>query len=144
MCMAAMGAMSSAESVRLDRWLWAARFFKTRRLAIEAVRSGRVSVDGVRAKPARALRPGQRLSIRKGAQDFEVDVLDVSEQRGPAAVAETLYQETPVSAEAREARRAEWRLAAAAQPRPHHRPERRSRRELAAFKRGGGRSGEGD
>lgn len=133
----ATAAMSAAESVRLDRWLWAARFFKTRRLAVDAIKAGKVSVDGVRAKPARAVKTGQRLDIRKGVVTFSVDVDALSDQRGPASVAETLYTETPQSRERRAQQRAELRAASAAQPRPIHRPERRSRRELAAFKRGG-------
>ncbi len=133
--MVATGAMSETDSVRLDRWLWAARFFKTRRLAVEAIKTGKVSVDGVRAKPARAVKLGQRLSVRKGLQTFEVDVEGLSEQRGPAAVAQTLYRETEDSLAARERQRSELKMAAAAQPRPEHRPERRDRRALAAFKR---------
>ena len=136
MSMAAMGAMSAADSVRLDRWLWAARFFKTRRLAVEAVKTGKVSVDGIRAKPARAVKIGQRLVIRKGPVSFEIDIEGLSEQRGPASVAQTLYQETEQSIKAREQQRLEMRSAAAALPRPEHRPERRNRRALAAFKRG--------
>ncbi len=136
MFMAAMGAMSATDSVRLDRWLWAARFFKTRRLAVEAIKTGKVSVDGIRAKPARAVKLGQRLNIRKGPMTFEIDIEGLSEQRGPAAVAQTLYRETPESLAAREQQRLEMRTAAAALPRPEHRPERRDRRALAAFKRG--------
>jgi len=129
--------MSTADSVRLDRWLWAARFFKTRRLAVDAIKGGKVDVDGVRAKPSRAVRIGQRLLVRKGPQTFEVDVVALAEQRGPAAVAETLYAETAASASARARQREEQRAAAAAQPRPDHRPDRRDRQRLAAFKRGG-------
>ena len=128
--------MSAADAVRLDRWLWAARFFKTRRLAVDAIKGGKVSVDGARAKPARAVKVGQRLIIRKGPQTFEVDVEGLSEQRGPAPEAQKLYTETAASQTAREQQRAEWRAAAAAQPRPDHRPERRDRRRLASFKRG--------
>lgn len=134
--MAATGAMSAAESVRLDRWLWAARFFKTRRLAVEAIKNGKVSVDGIRAKPARAVKVGQRLNIRKGPVAFDVDIEGLSEQRGPASVAQTLYRETAESIAQREQQRAEMRTAAAALPRPEYRPERRDRRALAAFKRG--------
>ncbi|KAF0284252.1 RNA-binding S4 domain-containing protein [Spiribacter roseus] len=126
-----------AESVRLDRWLWAARFFKTRRLAVDAIKGGKVEVDGVRAKPARAVRAGNRLLIRKGPQTFEVDVEDLAEQRGPAPQAQALYTETDASVRARERQRDELRAAAAAQPRPDHRPDRRDRQRLAAFKRGG-------
>jgi ribosome-associated heat shock protein Hsp15 len=126
-----------AESVRLDRWLWAARFFKTRRLAVDAIKGGKVDVDGVRAKPARAVRAGQRLVIRKGPQTFEVAVDGLAEQRGPAPQAEALYTETAASVRERQRQSDERRAAAAAQPRPDHRPERRDRQRLAAFKRGG-------
>ncbi|AGY92313.1 hypothetical protein SPICUR_06745 [Spiribacter curvatus] len=132
-----MAAMSGAESVRLDRWLWAARFFKTRRLAVDAIKGGKVDVDGVRAKPARAVRIGQRLVIHKGPQTFEVHVDGLSEQRGPAAQAQMLYTETPDSVRAREQQRESLRAASAAQPRPDHRPDRRDRQRLADFKRGG-------
>ena len=128
--------MWEADSVRLDRWLWAARFFKTRRLAIDAIRGGHVQVEGVRAKPARAVKPGQQVVVRKAAQTFEVEVLQVSDQRGPAREAEQLYRETEDSQQRRAGQREAARLAAAAQPRPEHRPERRDRRQLAAFKRG--------
>ena len=128
--------MWEADSVRLDRWLWAARFFKTRRLAIDAIRGGHVQVEGVRAKPARAVKPGQQVIVRKAAQTFEVEVLQVSDQRGPAREAEQLYRETEDSQQRRASQREAARLAAAAQPRPEHRPERRDRRQLAAFKRG--------
>lgn len=127
--------MRDQAAVRLDRWLWAARFFKTRRLAAEAIRAGKVSVDGVRAKPARAVRVGQRVAIGKGPTLFEVDVAGLSEQRGPASIAQTLYVETPESVAKREEERLIQRAGLAAQPRPDHRPERRDRRELAAFKR---------
>lgn len=127
--------MNAEVSVRLDRWLWAARFFKTRRLAADAIRAGKVSVDGVRAKPARAIRIGQRVVVGKGPVVFEVDVLGLSEQRGPASVAQQLYAETAESTAKREEQRLTQRASMAAQPRPEHRPERRDRRELAAFKR---------
>lgn len=127
--------MNAEVSVRLDRWLWAARFFKTRRLAADAIRAGKVSVDGVRAKPARAIRIGQRVVVGKGPVVFEVDVLGLSEQRGPASVAQQLYAETAESTAKREEQWLTQRASMAAQPRPEHRPERRDRRELAAFKR---------
>ncbi|MFP4130105.1 MAG: RNA-binding S4 domain-containing protein, partial [Halorhodospira sp.] len=112
-------------SVRLDRWLWAARFFKTRRQAVEAVQGGKVDVDGGRAKPSRAVRPGDRLTITKGEQRFEVVVQGVAEQRGPAKVAETLYEETEASRQRRQEQAEQRRAAAAAVPRPSHRPGRR-------------------
>jgi len=129
---------SQPAKVRLDRWLWAARFFKTRRLSVEAIKGGKVEVDGVPAKPARDVSPGQRVKVRKGAFTFEVVVRDVANQRGPAKVAEQLYEETPESVAAREKVREQQRMNAAFVPRPDHRPDKRSRRELARVKRGGG------
>jgi ribosome-associated heat shock protein Hsp15 len=87
------------DGTRIDKWLWAARFFKTRELASKACEMGRVSSNRVRAKPAREVRVGDRLHVRNEAAEFEVEVLAVSQQRGPAAVAQTLYRETEASVE---------------------------------------------
>lgn len=97
-------------SVRMDKWLWAARFFKTRSLAARACELGRVESNGHQAKPAREVRTGDRLRVRNDAGEFEIDVLALSEARGPAAVAQTLYHETDESKAAR-ARAAEERKA---------------------------------
>lgn len=125
------------ESVRLDKWLWAARFFKTRRLAIEACDNGRVAVGGHRAKPARPVRVGDQLEIRKDGLTWVVEVLGLSAQRGPASVATTLYRETASGREAREALALQLRADARSVPRPQQRPEKHARRELARFKRSG-------
>ena len=130
-----MPGSDSPAAVRLDKWLWAARFFKTRRLAADAIRGGKVSVEGVTAKPAREVRPGHRVKVTKGPYQFEVVVEGLSDTRGPAPVARTLYRETDESVARREAVRAQQRAAAAGIPRMPHRPDRRDRRELAAFKR---------
>jgi ribosome-associated heat shock protein Hsp15 len=90
------------DNVRIDKWLWAARFFKTRSLATEAVDNGRVRLDGERIKPARAVRIDDKLTIDNGAETWEVLVLAISDQRGPAPVARTLYQETENSVVRRE------------------------------------------
>lgn len=126
----------SDKAVRLDRWLWAARFFKTRRLAVEAVQGGKVSVDGGRAKPGRTVKPGDSLTITKGEQRFEVIVEGVAEQRGPAKVAQTLYRETEQSRERREQQAQHRRESGASIPRPEQRPDKRERRRLSSFKRG--------
>lgn len=94
--------------MRMDKWLWAARFFKTRSLAARACELGRVESGGHAAKPAREVRVGDRLKVRNDAGEFEIDVLALSETRGPAAVARTLYAETAQS-EAARARAAEER-----------------------------------
>ncbi len=124
--------------VRLDKWLWAARFFKTRRLATEAIKGGKVDVDGVRAKPAREVHVGQEIRVTKGAYVFEVTVEALSDKRGPAPQARELYTESEESVRRRERVRTEQRAAAAAMPQVQHRPDRRDRRRLAAFKRGQG------
>jgi ribosome-associated heat shock protein Hsp15 len=85
------------ESVRIDKWLWAARFFKTRSLAAKACELGRIESNGHAAKPAREVRPGDRLRVKNDSGDFDVDVLQLSDMRGPAAVAQTLYRETEES-----------------------------------------------
>lgn len=124
------------DGVRLDRWLWAARFFKTRRLAVEAVQGGKVDVQGARAKPSRAVRPGDRMTITKGEQRFEVVVLEVAEQRGPAKVAQTLYEETEESRRRRDREAERRRTSGAKMPQPGQRPDKHSRRRLSAMKRG--------
>jgi ribosome-associated heat shock protein Hsp15 len=87
--------------VRMDKWLWAARFFKTRALAIKACELGRVEANGVRSKPAREVRAGDLLKILNDSGEFQIEVLLLSEMRGPAAVAQTLYRETEASRKAR-------------------------------------------
>lgn len=85
------------DEVRLDKWLWTARFFKTRQLAVEAVNGGRVQVNGQRAKPGRGIRPGARLRIHKGPLEWEIEVLGLSHQRRPATEAALLYAEDEAS-----------------------------------------------
>lgn len=118
------------EPVRLDKWLWAARFFKTRALATEAVAGGRVHVNGQAAKPAKAVRPGDRLEITAGRTRFTVDVLETSERRGPPAEAARLYDETPESLAAREDAAATRRLAPPPAPAAGGRPTKRDRRRM--------------
>ncbi len=96
------------ESIRIDKWLWAARFFKTRSLAQEAVELGRVRLAGQRLKPSRDVKPGDRLTVERGEERFEIFVEKISAVRGPAPVAQTLYRETDESREKRE-RAAEMR-----------------------------------
>jgi ribosome-associated heat shock protein Hsp15 len=117
--------------VRVDKWLWAARLAKTRALAAEAVKGGRVEVNGQRVKPAKEVRPGDRLEITSGPYRREVVVLALAERRGPASEAALLYEETPQSVAAREQLAAERRLAAPA-PQPGGRPTKRDRRRLDA------------
>jgi ribosome-associated heat shock protein Hsp15 len=130
---------SESERVRIDKWLWAARFFKTRSLASEAVDGGKVHVNGDRVKAARALKEGDRLEIRRGQEEFVVVVRTLSEQRGPAAAAQELYEETEESVTKRQAAAEQQRTLAAAMPRFEGRPDKRSRRALTKFTRREGR-----
>lgn len=118
-----------AVGVRIDKWLWAARFFKSRSLAARACELGRIESNGQTAKPAREVHAGDRLSIKNESGDFEVDVLLLSEMRGPAAVAQTLYQETEASRELRR-RRVEERKAMPQFEAPAGRPSKRDRRRI--------------
>ena len=116
--------------VRMDKWLWAARFFKTRALAAKACELGRIASNGQPAKAAREVRPGDRLLVRNEGGDFTVEVLALSEVRGPAAVAQTLYRETEASREARLRAAEERKAMFAAEALPVNRPSKRDRRTL--------------
>ena len=118
------------DAIRIDKWLWAARFFKTRGLAQQSIEQGRVRVDGARVKVARGLRVGERIEIEVGEQRREIVVLGLSEQRGPATQAQTLYQETEASVAARLARAEARRLAPEPAHAIHGRPTKRDRRDL--------------
>jgi len=121
--------------VRLDKWLWAARFFKTRTLAVEAIGGGRVSVNGERAKPAKEVKPGDAVAIRRPPFEFAIVVKALSDKRGPAIVAATLYEETPESRARRTALAAEMK--AIPQPRFKGRPTKKTRRDYEAWLRSG-------
>ncbi len=118
------------DSVRLDIWLWAARFFKTRSLAKRACELGRVKSNGMPAKPAREVRPGDRLRVTNESGEFELDVLGVSSIRGPAAVAQTLYRETEESRLARQKLAEAQKEMRAFEIRPESRPTKRDRRQI--------------
>ena len=117
-------------SIRLDKWLWAARFFKTRVLAAHAIAAGRVEVNGAPAKAARGLSVGDRLRVRKPPYAFIIRVLAVSEQRGPAKQAATLYEEDPEGKAARERLAHQLRIAPSPAFDGKGRPTKRDRREL--------------
>lgn len=125
--------MDAAESVRADIWLWAARFFKTRALAKHAIEGGKVTVNDLPCKPAKLLHVGDRLHVGIGEQRFEIDIRILSEKRGPASVAQTLYEETQASRVAREALREQRRLQGADTSKPPSRPDKRSRRLIRQF-----------
>jgi ribosome-associated heat shock protein Hsp15 len=128
--------MPVMQGVRLDKWLWSARFFKTRSLATEEIDKGRVQVNDQGAKPAREVRIGDRLSIRQGPVTRVVLVRGLSDVRGPAPVAQQLYEETPESVKAREefAKNRHF-LADPSDAIEHGRPTKRDRRELAEWQR---------
>jgi ribosome-associated heat shock protein Hsp15 len=121
---------SAAGRVRIDKWLWAARFFKTRSAAAQAVEGGKVKVGDERVKPARPVRIGDRLAIRIGAYEWIVTVCALSERRGPAAVARTLYLEDEHSRERRAAAVGRQREGFDPEPQPGGRPEKKQRRDL--------------
>src|SRR5947207_12138251 len=99
------------DRVRLDKWLWAARFYKTRSLATEAVAGGKVDVNGERAKPAKAVKPGDEVRVRLAPYEHILIVRDLAERRGPASVAQRLYEETEASRQARERLAAQLKMA---------------------------------
>jgi ribosome-associated heat shock protein Hsp15 len=119
---------------RMDKWLWAARFFKTRVLASHACEMGRIESNGLRAKPAREVRIGDRLHIQNESGVFEVEVLIASAVRGPAAVAQTLYRESDASREDRLRRAEERRALQQYTPLPDRRPTKRDRRRILQFR----------
>jgi ribosome-associated heat shock protein Hsp15 len=128
-----------AAALRVDRWLWCARFYKSRAQAAQAVAGGRVHVNGARAKPSRALRVGDRIAVSLQGRDVELDVLAIPARRGPAPEAQACYAETPESVDRGQRWRDSQRLAALATPRPDERPDKKSRRELIELARKQGR-----
>ena len=128
------------DGVRIDKWLWAARFFKTREQAGKACEMGRVDSNGQRAKPAREVKVGDMLHVQNDGGEFDVEVLGLSQMRGPASVAQALYRETAESVEARKKVAEEKRLMGPPAFAPAKRPSKRDRRLIHSF-RGRGRSG---
>jgi len=120
--------------VRLDKWLWAARFFKTRALSKEAIEGGKVHYNGQRSKPGRNVEVGGTLTIRQGWVEKTVIVTGLSDKRLSAPLAQALYDETPESIEKREAAAAQRKQAMAAQPMAFKRPNKRDRRRIHRFK----------
>jgi len=124
------------EKVRIDKWLWAARFFKTRSMAAQAVSGGKVHVNGARVKPARIVVTGEELRIRRGEMEFAVIVQGISSKRRPAKEAQLLYEETEASLELREAMRQKKKFAAAGRMYgPMKRPDKKDRRKIRSFTR---------
>jgi len=122
-----------AASVRLDLWLWAARFFRTRALAKQAIDTGKVEVEGQRAKPSRGVRVGDALLVARGEERFGIEVLALADVRGPASVAQTLYRESESSRLAREHARALRAAERSGYRAPETRPDKRARRLIRAL-----------
>ncbi|HED17558.1 MAG TPA: RNA-binding protein [Gammaproteobacteria bacterium] len=123
------------EKQRLDKWLWAARFFKTRSLASEAVQGGKVHLNGHRVKPATTVHIGDQLSITRGQVEIELSILGLCKQRRPANEAVLLYEESADSAERRQQQATERRLLAGSDPSPNRRPNKKDRRHIIRFQR---------
>lgn len=121
------------EKLRIDKWLWAARFYKTRALATEAVSGGHVHVGGARVKPSREIRVGDRLVINKSPYSFEIRILELSARRGPARLAQSLYEESEASRARREELASLRRMERASNPAPKRRPDKRDRRRIIRF-----------
>ena len=122
--------------MRMDKWLWAARFFKTRALAAKACDLGRIRTRDIEAKPARDVHVGDMLHIKNVGGEFEVEVLGLSEIRGPASVAQTLYRETEASKERRQKEAEERKAMLQFAPLPERRPSKRDRRRIIQFRGG--------
>ncbi len=121
-------------AIRADKWLWAARFFKTRSLAMQAINGGKVHVNGVRIKPARKLAIGDQLTITRGCYSFAITVEGLSQQRGPADSARSLYSESVESQQARSHLQQSRKLQGDATGKPARRPDKRARRQIHRFK----------
>lgn len=127
---------SLMDSIRIDKWLWAARFFKTRALASKACDLGRILSNGHEAKPSREVRVGDKLAVKNEGGDFQIEVLALSQMRGPAVVAQALYSESDASKEARAKAAAERKAMQEFAPLPEHRPSKRDRRRIIQFRGG--------
>ncbi len=131
-------ARGAVDRVRLDKWLWAARFFKTRTLAAEVVTGGKVHAGGQRCKPAHSVRLGETLQIQRGVEPYVITVRALSDRRGPASVATLLYEETAESHRRREALHERRRLERSPVPQPAGRPTKQDRRRIVRFTHGDG------
>ena len=126
-------AAASAPGVRLDVWLWAARFFKTRALAKKAIEGGKVELNEAAGKPSRAVHVGDRLRLARGEERFEIEVVVLGDQRGPVALAQSLYRETEVSRNARVEAAERRRLERTGYAKPPTKPDKRARRLIIAL-----------
>ena len=123
------------DSVRLDKWLWAARFFKTRKDAVDAISGGKVHLNGARVKPARNVQINDQLDITRSNEKYHITVIGLHDKRGPAKLAQTLYEEDAKSIEAREKEREIRKMHNASVTMPDKKPNKKQRRLLDKFKR---------
>ena len=122
------------QMVRIDKWLWAARFFKTRSLAKKSVEQGKIKVSGQKCKPSRNVQLGDRVSIKKSDLVWEVEVTGLADKRGSAAIAQTLYEETQESINRRESQTLLKKAEYHSTPKPDKRPTKKQRRDIKSFK----------
>lgn len=127
----------TAEGVRLDKWLWAARFYKTRAVAREMIEGGKVHYNGQRSKPSKLVELNAVLTLRQGNDERTVNILAITEQRRPATEASQLYEETAESIAKREKVALARKMNALTMPHPDRRPDKKERRDLMKFKHGG-------
>lgn len=127
---------NAEDPVRLDKWLWAARFYKTRSIAREMIDGGKVDYNGVKAKPSRTVEVGALVKVLQGNIRIEVEVLKISDVRGPATVARTLYQETEESIVKRKKQLEQLKINALLAPHPDEKPNKKDRRTLISMKYG--------
>jgi len=120
--------------IRLDKWLWCARFYKTRNIAANALKTGKVTANGDRAKPSKTVKPGDKLNIRKGPYHYAITVLDLAKSRKSAAGAALLYEESSESISERESLAAQLKAEAALTPTTKGRPSKKDRRSIIKFK----------
>ncbi len=121
-------------SVRIDKWLWAARFYKMRKLASEAVKGGHISINGVRCKPSKLVQSGDEVFIQKEHETFTVIITGLADKRGSAKIAQSLYDETPESVKYRDEKSEQRRFQSYFAPSPDKRPDKRDRRKIKQFK----------
>jgi ribosome-associated heat shock protein Hsp15 len=131
------GSQEAQEQIRIDKWLWAARFFKTRSLAAEAVAGGKVEINGTRAKPSRNVRAGETITVRKGPFEWTVIVQAVAQHRGPTPQARLLFEETEESARKREAAAAQMKFERPPEFDLPGRPSKKDRRAIQRFTKRG-------
>lgn len=123
------------ETIRIDRWLWAARFYKTRSLATEMVNTGRVQHNDSRTKASRMVKTGDELSISRGTEEFIIHIIALADKRGSAAIAQSLYEETPASIAARQKLAEQRKLDIETSPAPAKRPDKKARRQIIRFQK---------